>query len=478
MADFASIKSGFKRVGTAAIDPICKLIASVGILAMVLIASYTLLSPLQVGALAIIIPIGAYTLGYVMQGIVLLLAHHKPPSDYSYEGTQKFFIRGYAIIPLFVSLIFAALMQNVYYEYFLVLMHKGLLAQFDSYSLQPYACAVATFLCSAAGIVVQFFPYGRLMSMRVMVTCIGIGILGTFFTSGSPIVGILFAVYAACTVILMNQSYIMRSYKSLVVTKISTSARMYSLRIMLLCIVLSILGGIIVFIALNGLYRVLLFLLYLTVFTIVKDSSQTQQTTSQAVNDIVFEGDKIGELTNKMSLVGFILMAVFAILFFIFGKNASFKGIIDTIVRWFEEFVALFMGSREHVREPELNFKDEVETLNKVKASRMQTALARSGSLTLREFNSEMSALKTDSERLSYSYIVMIRLLNTLNPSLRASDTPRELSEKIGATMNFPEIDGITDLIERMKYAKELDDPIETKRVLGDVRRMVEHHLT
>ncbi len=478
MADLTSIKNGFKRVGAASIDPICKLIAAIAMLAIVLEVAYTLLTPLQTGNLALIIPICAYAFGYILQGVVFLIARYKITDDGSYEGSRRIIVWRYALLPLAISGVFAIIMRDVFYDHFLSLMHQGLLTQFDSYSLQPHACAVAVFLSAGAGIIVQFYHYGRLMSERVMITCIGISLLCTLFTSGSPLIGILFAIYAAGTILLMNQSYIMRSYKSLVVTKITATARLYSMRMILLCLTLSAAAGVLVFIAVNGLYRVLLFLFYLTVYTIIiKNSNAVQQKEIKTASEVVFEGDAMGEMTNKMSLVGFVLIAIFAILFFLFGRNASVRNIIDAIVRWFEEFVALFMGSRDHIREPEINYRDEVETLNKVKASRMQTALARSGKLTLREFNSEMAALKTDKERLSYSYLVMIRLLNELNTSLRRSDTPRELSEKIRATMEFPAIEDITNMIEQIKYADSKDDPLAAKRVLGEVRQMVERHL-
>ena len=135
------------------------------------------------------------------------------------------------------------------------------------------------------------------------------------------------------------------------------------------------------------------------------------------------------------------------------------------------------MGSRELEREPEINYKDEVETLDKVKTTRTQQALSRIGKLTLRDFNSEMAGLKSDEEKLSYSYMVMISLLSELNTSLRAADTPRELAGKIAATMEFPQIGEITNLIEEIKYAEAAGDADTSARVLTSVRTMVERHL-
>jgi hypothetical protein len=118
-----------------------------------------------------------------------------------------------------------------------------------------------------------------------------------------------------------------------------------------------------------------------------------------------------------------------------------------------------------------------IETLAKVKTTRTQQALSRIGKLTLRDFNSEMAGLKSDEEKLSYSYMVMISLLSELNTSLRAADTPRELAGKIAATMEFPQIGEITNLIEEIKYAEAAGDADTSARVLTSVRTMVERHL-
>jgi hypothetical protein len=71
----------------------------------------------------------------------------------------------------------------------------------------------------------------------------------------------------------------------------------------------------------------------------------------------------------------------------------------------------------------------------------------------------------------------MISLLSELNTPLRAADTPRELAGKIAATMEFPQIGEITNLIEEIKYAEAAGDADTSARVLTSVRTMVERHL-
>ena len=474
-----NLSESAKRIGAAAIDPLCKLVSAIGMLAMVMQVAYTVLLPMRSTALAFGIPIIMYTLGFVLQGVTRIIARHRVKDDGSYEGVTEFVDKKLAAIPLAFLLILAIILRGPFFEYFRRLMLAGVLSSFDEYSIQPLVCSVMTFLCGGAGVVVQFYPYGRLMSERVMVVCLAISTLCTLMTSGSPFIGAMFAIYAAAAVLMMNQAYIMRSYKSLTVTKITPSARLYSMRMVLLCLVLTAIGGIFVFIAVNGLWRVLLFLFYLLVYTVIANATGGHSRHEQVISaeDYVFGGNPIADITNKLSVMGFILIGIFALVFIIFGRNADVRRIIDAIRQWFDEFIAAFMGSRELEREPEINYRDEVETLDKVKTSRTQQAISRIGKLTLRDFNSEMAGLPTDEEKLSYSYMVMIHLLSELNTSLRISDTPRELADKIGATMEFPQIKEITDMIEAIKYAEAVGDADTSRRVLGDVRTMVERHL-
>ena len=474
-----SISEAAKRVGAAAIDPLCKFIAAIGILAMVVQVAFTILAPLNCGVLAFIIPIAAYAFGFALTGVMFLLLRHRVKDDNSYEGVTEFVNRKLAAVPIAVMMVISLLLYDAFFEFFRQLMLAGILKSFDEYSIQPMLCIAMVFFCGGAGVIVQFYPYGRLMSERVMVVCLAISTLCTLMTSGSMFIGAMFAIYAACAVLMMNQAYIMHAYKALTVTKITPSARLYSLRMVLLCLVLTAIGGVIVFIAVNGLWRVLLFLFYLLVYTVIANATGGHSRHEEVISaeDYVFGSNPLADVTNKLSVVGFILLGIFAVVFIIFGRNADVRRIIDAIKQWFDEFIAAFMGSRELEREPEINYKDEVETLDKVKTTRTQQALSRIGKLTLRDFNSEMAGLKSDEEKLSYSYLVMISLLSELNTSLRAADTPRELAGKIAATMEFPQIGEITNLIEEIKYAESASDADTSARVLTSVRTMVERHL-
>ena len=98
--------------------------------------------------------------------------------------------------------------------------------------------------------------------------------------------------------------------------------------------------------------------------------------------------------------------------------------------------------------------------------------------MTYREFCGELNSLKTDEERLTFSYVVMVELLRELNPSLSRTDTPRELAEKIRSSISLDEIDSITDTLELVSYAERSPAPGLSRRALTAVCGVVEKRLS
>ena len=99
-----NLSEAAKRVGAAAIDPLCKFIAAIGILAMVVQVAFTILAPLNCGVLAFIIPIAAYAFGFALTGVMFLLLRHRVKDDNSYEGVTEFVNRKLAAVPIAVMM--------------------------------------------------------------------------------------------------------------------------------------------------------------------------------------------------------------------------------------------------------------------------------------------------------------------------------------------------------------------------------------
>lgn len=477
MIDIRKIISGAKRVGTASIDPICKLIAATGLFMIVLEICYAFVSGINpdVGFLVIILSVG-YFGGFFLQGFILALMRRKKKQDYSWEGIEKYFSLPAAVPALIIAFIIAVGSNRIFYLYYSLLLNKGVISQLDAYSLQPKMGVVAFLFAAVVGIVTQFYPYNRIISMERVLTHSAISLLCFTLTGGSLFIGIFFLIYVVCAVLILNQSYIIRVYNSVTVTKITASARLYNARMILLCLFLTSIGGFFAMIMVNGIYILLRFIVFLAIFTIIgrnQPGSQRVEDVNRQVVESVF-GNQFN--SNLFMLIGALIMLAMAIVLVVFARSSVIKSFLEAVKRWFDEFIALFMGSNEHESEREINYCDTVEKIEIIEKSRAARIIEKKR-LTVRDFNSELAALKTDEEKLGYSYTVMIYLLSLLNPNLHKSDTPRELESKISASMSIGSIGDITELIEKIKYAEKAADSATSKRILGEVCAVVEQRL-
>ena len=93
--------------------------------------------------------------------------------------------------------------------------------------------------------------------------------------------------------------------------------------------------------------------------------------------------------------------------------------------------------------------------------------------LTVREYELNLRMMKSDEEKLNYSYRVMTNLISGMIPELKPSDTPRELERKIRERMELPALSEITPVIENINYAKSSGDPEMIKAALSDAKAII-----
>ncbi len=479
---------GFKRVGAASLDFLCRVLAVFGFGMVVLQVNLVVLLPLLESLwLSLLIPFAAYLFGFTVMAVILFAAGKKKVVDYSYEGTGRLIDYRLLFPAAIAFLILSVILRGAFNSYFIRLVYEGKLLNYDAYSLQPHLCAASVFGSATAGAVIAFYPSNRIMSHKSLLTTLAISGLLWFVTGASAnygaALGVCFGLYVVCAVIICNQSYIIRAYSGVTVTKITPTARWYNLRMILLALVLTAFAGIFMYILVNGLFVIGKFIFYLIVYTVVMANKPNQprtEDTYSAVGDMAMGVNRLEKANSLFTVVGALVFIVGAILIFIFIRHS----LVQEILEWFKDllrsFVSLFMGTGDYASdhaEREINYKDTVVTLktNK-KTSAAQTSLARPR-MSARDFRSELSRLKTDEEKLTYSYSMMIGLLSRMNLSLRESDTPHEKSEKIAAGMTLGSIGEITELIEQIKYAEKTADPAASERVLASVCEVVEKQL-
>ncbi len=460
-------------------DLICGLLSALGMYMFALLISFALIGSLIKVPVSFVLLISIwFFIALILQKIILTALGVKRQFDYSWEGSVVNFRPKYALPVVGIFVITAPLTYRAFFEYFRQMMLSGKLSSFDQYSIQPFICIIACAIMAAAGILVPFYHYSSLMSLKRVLTCSGVGFLLLCLSGFPTSVGVCYGGYMLCAALILNQSCIMRSVSASTVTKLNDRQRFYDMRMTLLWLFGGAVFGLFAFMFVGGMWYMIKFLIFMILWTIIHAEAGEHEKITEQVNieDSVF---------NSSYAVAMVLEAIIiligALLLVIFVRSGAVQAILRAIKSFFESFIALFMGREPYQSEREINYLDETETIaSDYSASRARQPFVYNGRrrMTYREFCGELNSLKTDEERLTYSYVVMVELLRELNPSLSRTDTPRELAEKIRSSISLDEIDSITDTLELVSYAERSPAPGLSRRALGAVCGVVEKRLS
>ena len=358
------------------------------------------------------------------------------------------------------------------------LMMRGILWQYDGYSLFPILMCGSWLISSVLGVYLQFFPYNRIVTFERVGFCTAVSLFCVLIAAGNPIVSIFFIVYAISAIIIMNQSHIVRTYNTVTVMRINTSTRLYNMRITLLVLLLAALGGAGVYICVKGLYFLVRLIIYFAIFSIIRlgeFSSTSPEQAAQQMNDSVFGDDSY---MNMFYLFGFIVIAGVVVILLVAARHGIIQSFLAAINRWFRQFIAFFMGESDNYSEPEeINYRDVVSKISD-KTAPEHNHFKMPEKFTQREFERKLASMSDHNERLSYAYFVMLNLMSSLAPTLKKSDTPRELAEKINSSVSNDYIDEATELIELIKYAEVSSDPNEANSVITRISAFIGRQLS
>lgn len=490
----AELANGIKRVAGDPVDRLCDVIAAGGIcfLGIGITSAITIVSigMSKLPVITFLLPAVWYLLAYVLQSIVLSAIGKKRETDYSWEGSAKYFVFRQALPVLLLCTVGILLSHSFWFEYYRQLMLKGVLSTFDEYSLHPFMSQLSSFVMMGLGVRSAFYPPNQLMSIRRVLISTGVSLLLFSFCSIShssqslsgivssfqSVFSICFIIYIVSAVIIMNQCVIVRKSLAATVAKIGKNARIYEMRIVIVWLLGTLFVGFFAFMLLSGIWYILKFLVFLILWQLLNHSASQnhQQFNNPEIGETVFENNNFA---GPAMVIGTIVTIIAVILMIIFARTGAVQAFFRAIADWFASIIAMIMGKDTYIPESEINYRDEIEMLNVPKSARRTQFYTRSGKPTLRDFNSRLGQLKTVEEKLTYSYVVMIELLRELNPSLNRSDTPHELSEKISAAIPISGIDEITDAIELISYAEECPTTKASSDALRAVCAVIEKRL-
>ena len=484
---FAKLAARLKRRNINIMDLLMKLLAGFGV-SMILcevnavffkyIRSADNSFYLGLFMLTLLATFGGFMFGFLLQGLLFFITGNTRRNEYSWEDTTRYFKFGAALPMLIVCVVTGFMFFGLFDAYCRELMMRGILWQYDGYSLFPILMCGSWLISSVLGVYLQFFPYNRIVTFERIGFCTAASALCVLLSAGFPLVSIFFIIYAISAIIIMNQSHIVRTYNTVTVMRINTSTRLYNMRITLLVLLLATLGGAGVYICVQGLYFLIRLIIYFAIFSIMRLGEFAQTSPEQAVqqmNDSVFGNDSD---MNIFYLFGFIVIAGVFLTLLVAARYGIIQSFLEAINRWFRQFIAFFMGGDEEYSESEeINFRDVVTRISDKKTPN-KNGFRMPEKLTQREFERRLASMSDHNERLSYAYFIMLNLMSSLAPTLKKSDTPRELAVKINSSVSNDYIDEATELIELIKYAETSSDPNEANSVVARISAFIGRQLS
>ena len=484
---FAKLSARLKRRNINIMDLLMKLLAGFGVSMILCEVNAVFFKYIRGGdnsfylglfMLSLLATFGGFMFGFLLQGLLFFITGNTRRNEYSWEDTTRYFRFGAALPMLIVCVVTGFAFFGLFDAYCRELMMRGILWQYDGYSLFPIMMSGSWLISSVLGVYLQFFPYNRIMTFERIGFCTAVSLFCVLISSGYPLVSIFFAVYAISAIIIMNQSHIVRTYHTVTVMRINTSTRLYNMRITLLVLLLAALGGAGVYICVQGLYFLIRLIIYFAIFSIMRLGEFAQTSPEQAVQDMnnsVFGNDPD---MNIFYLFGFIVIAGVFLTLLVAARYGIIQSFLAAINRWFRQFIAFFMGGDDDYSEPEeINYRDVVTKINDKKTAD-KISFKMSERLTQREFERWLAAMPDHNERLSYAYFIMLNLMSSLAPTLKKSDTPRELATKINSAVSNDYIDEATELIELIKYAETSSDPNEANTVISKISAFIGRQLS
>lgn len=446
-------------------------------------------------------------LGYFVQWLFSKLMGKRASSDgYADQGAGivSGFSIGHAIIPIIIFVLAAVIMFAPADSY---LENMYLSGHMEYYSPVYGIFVSALFLvASVLGCVIWFYPIERLTSMTVLITAgvlfyaevffatllvaplfsMGLSVLNS--STVTNIIGLPFVIFSICLLIVFNQNNLQKKFRGSVVAVITPSARMYNLFLVFCILLILVVMCFLVYVILSGLYIIG----YSIIFLIAYRTFYNQQAQENEYFDAEYFASEEGAAlikNNAMSpdsqylLAMFILLILTAVALFILARTGHLKKIVERVRAWFRDLIYSFMIGRDIFRnatdktptEELYNYKDEKKRLQNAAVKDFDELANQTDNY--RAFMSRLSRLKSYDEQLCYAYAVLLKMYKKINISLKTSDTPREVEDKVRRSVTEQEISRITNDFERIRYAEEQVSDSEASAILTNICDVVKRYM-
>ncbi len=434
----------------------------------------------DIGLVGALLSVLIFCAGYGVMALWARIRHIVREQDNGgYEASGRHFKLGSALLPIIVGGLISLWVRSLAarLEYLYAINTVG--ASYDPDSILPYFVMALFLFFWIYGTVLWFIPTERLFSQRfAMISVIAtfMGFAYSLMIGGSnTLTGVCFICYILTTAVGLNQRSLTRSYRGTVMMLVSTRARLYNIRLVCIfgaAVLILALAGWVVVVGVITLVRALLF-----IFVNAEVSSGTtngldapSSTDSGSLFSMyVFGAHEAKDSVNYYLFCMFAIMAISALIMFIFRRKGEMRRLIETIKTLIHRFIDFifspisanmnyFIANMQRESDENCTFDDDEERLisdPKIGNAKRYERARR----TKRDFLAGLKAERTEADRLCYAYAVYVSQMREVPQLIKRSDTARELYRKVHRKRIGGDVDmsDVTYAFERAKYSGDID---------------------
>ncbi len=443
------------------------------------------------------ITISSTFFGYIIQSMVSKAANKRASKDgfeSITEGVLAGFSLKYAGIPITLFFILSILAGFIFNAYMQFLLDNWII----EYHSLVYTIMMVflVFISAFAGCVIWFYPIERLANIYLLLLSFAIYVIEfalTYLTALPEtnsvfILGLAFAVFLVCMLIVFNQNSLQKKYRGSVVSVMTPSARMYNLFLvfMLFVILLAVLS--VTYVIASAIYIIARITVYYIAYRMFYGYTAPQ---TEYRDYYVLDGEEAANMFMKNAvsqddkiLLSYFFVGTLTLAAIIVGlRTGILQKMYKAVRAWIIDFFTTIFIGKDFIKisfDPNsvdeiYNYKDEKKKLQNADIRDFEKMAASTDTYKL--FLQRLGRLKTYDEQLCYAYTMLIKIYKKMNINLKLSDTPREVEKKVIHAVSSNEIDRITSDFESVRYAEDEKNDEEASAILNNICNTIKRYL-
>ncbi len=409
--------------------------------------------------------------GYAFQALLGKLFRYQPvkelPDNKHWKRSISKKLHAIILIP---AILLALLAAGEHYQYLQWAYYNTLEVAYNPSPIGPLVTAAVVLFLVMAGATLWFVPHNRIISYKSVwgLACVDaiffivVQVLGASMSGAQSVAYILgTAIFILCAMILLNQSYILKTYEFGSDTVLSPSARVYNISLVLIVAIAAVVIILLIYVMGSGVVMLGKMLLFTLLSGFSGDDAYVEaEEVAAQFDDVVFAqgfmGAAIAPDFMKVIFGIFVAIVIFAGCYLIFGRGSGFfsklLAILVSIYNWLLEFFLDPINARWNLND----IDEDTEYLDRVVMDEIYEQVdyrPKRRDLTYHDFTKAMAALPNDDARMRYAYAALVRHWCAMNLGITKADTPREICAKLKRKTDLPYTDEMTDIFQALSYA-------------------------